>query len=57
MRSLYSLLGSKKTRPSISAPSLTPPKRKSLLKRRPSRLTTPVLPRRLKKPKTVKTNV
>jgi hypothetical protein len=42
-------------RPNTSAPSSTPPKRKLQLKKKLSKPTTPVLPRRLKKPKPVKT--
>jgi len=57
MRSPCCLLGFRKTRPSTSPPSSMLPKKKLLLKRRLSRLTTPVLPRRLKRPKPVKTNV
>jgi len=42
-------------RPSTSALSSTPPRKKLQLKKKPSRPTTLVLPKRLKKPKTVKT--
>jgi hypothetical protein len=55
MRSLCYPLGFKKMRQNISAPSSTLLKKRSQLKKKLSKLTTLVLPKRLKRPKTVKT--